>query len=89
MAIYQWVKLFFEKHEMSAVKEEISTFFAFVGYFRQIYEVRSNDGVINRVVVSQLDLDPLAERREHLREYDLFVPRRAAGALADGSFTLK
>lgn len=49
----------------------------------------SYDGVVNRVVVSQLDLDPLAQRWEHLCEYDLFVPRWATSALADGSFALE
>lgn len=49
----------------------------------------SNDGIVDRIVVSQLDLDALAERREHLREHDLLVPRWTASALADGSFALK
>ncbi len=49
----------------------------------EVQEVRPDDRVPDGVALPQLDLDPLAERREHLGEDDLLVPHRPVGVLLD------
>lgn len=43
----------------------------------------SDDVRMNRIVISELDFDALAERGEHLRENYLFVPHRRVAVLFD------
>lgn len=50
------------------------TFVSFVGDLPQVNEVSPNGHIINLVRVTDLDLDPLAERGEHLCEDNLLVP---------------
>ena len=57
------------------------TFFTVVGDEAEVEEMSADDGVADGVTLSQLDLDPLAERREHLREHDLLVPHGSVGVL--------
>ena len=47
------------------------TFISVVGDGAEVEEVRPDDGVADGVALAKLDLDPLAQRREHLGEDDL------------------
>jgi hypothetical protein len=47
------------------------TFVSVVGDGAEVEEVRADDGVADGVALPELDLDPLAKRREHLGEDDL------------------
>jgi len=64
------------------------TSFAVVGYGFEIDEMRA-DNRVYRVVVSQLDFDPLTKRREHFGENDLLVPHRRIAVFPYTRFALK
>jgi len=52
-------------------KTKNHTFVSVVGDGAEVEEVRADDGVADGVALPELDLDPLAQRREHLGEDDL------------------
>ena len=60
-----------------------------VGDLAEVKEVGADDGVPDRVALSQLNLDPLAQRGEHLREHDLLVPHWSVAVLLHRSATLE
>lgn len=64
------------------------TSFAVVGYGFEIDEMGA-DNRVYRVVVSQLDFDPLTKRREHFGENDLLVPHRRIAVFPYTRFALK
>lgn len=70
-------------YKFSETKEEYVTqaFFAVMRDGLEVDEVRADDVRVHWVVVTQLDLDALAQRRKHLREHDLLVPRRRVAVL--------
>lgn len=49
----------------------------------------ADDVRLHRRVVSQLDLDALAQWRQHLRERDLLVPHWVAAVLLNGGRALR
>ena len=60
-----------------------------VGDLTEVDEVRSDDGVTDCVALSKLDLDPLAQWREHLGEDDLLVPNGSVRVLFHGRSALQ
>ena len=60
-----------------------------IGDGLEVDEVRSDDVGVHRVVVPQLQLDALAQWREHLREHDLLVPHRGVRVLAHACIALE
>lgn len=57
------------------------TLVAVVGDASEVDEVGADDRVADGVTLSQLDLDPLAERGKHFSEADLLVPHRIVALL--------
>lgn len=54
----------------------------------QVDEVGAYHGRFDGIVVSELDLDALAQGREHFREDQLFVPDGGVAVLFYAGFTL-
>lgn len=54
----------------------------------QVNEVCPNDSVIDRVIVTELQLDALTKWREHLCEHQLFIPHRNITILLDTCLAL-
>ena len=69
----------------------VRTFFAFVGDFEQINEMRADDVIEDtcRVGVSQLNLDASTQWRKHFGENHLLVPDWLVTAASDGGLALK
>ena len=57
-------------------QRDATTFFSLVRDAGEVEVVGPDDVVVDPVVVPQLDLDPAAQRREHLRDHHLLVPDR-------------
>jgi len=49
----------------------------------------SDDGVVDGVIVTELNLDPLAKGWKHFRENQLLVPNRGVAMLLHTRFPLK
>lgn len=64
------------------------TFVSFVRDLPQVNEMGTNGHIIDFVRVSDLDLDPLAQRGEHFREDDLLVPQWLIAAFLYGRLPL-
>lgn len=65
------------------------TLLSVIGDGLQVYEVRADNGGFDGIIVAQLDLNPLAQRRKHFRKNELLVPNRGVAVLLHAGFALK
>lgn len=71
------------------VPEERLTLLSVIRDHLQVDEVRPDDGRLDGVIGPQLDLDALAERREHFGEDQLLVPHGRVAVFLHRGFSLK
>jgi hypothetical protein len=65
------------------------TLLSIIGNILQVNEVCPNDSVIDRVIVTKLQLDALTKWREHLCKHQLFVPHRSITVFLDTCLALQ
>jgi hypothetical protein len=53
------------------------TLLSIIGNILQVNKVCSNDGIVDRVIITELQLDALTQWREHLCKNQLFIPYRS------------
>jgi hypothetical protein len=64
------------------------TLLSIIGNILQVNEVCPNDSIIDRVIVTELQLDALTKWREHLCKNQLFIPHRSITVLLDTCLAL-
>jgi hypothetical protein len=57
------------------------TLLSIIGNILQVNKVRPNDSVVDRIIVTELQLDTLTQWREHLCKNQLFIPYRGITVL--------
>jgi hypothetical protein len=64
------------------------TLLSIIGNILQVNEVCPDDSIIDRVIVTELQLDALTKWREHLCKNQLFIPHRSITVLFDTCLAL-
>jgi hypothetical protein len=64
------------------------TLLSIIGNILQVNKVCPNDSIIDRVIVTKLQLDPLTKWRKHFCKNQLFIPHRSITVFLDTCLAL-